>query len=204
MPHRKTAHLLCAALRVYDLELARRLGVIVGTRTHAEKKVVQCNIAYGLWFDSSGVVGSIHRLNTATEYIGYRPSDSQATALLKPFEDPEGGAQGCAPFFDAAGCRIEKSPQPHRRQICPGTKEFSLVPFLTRACGARPSGRLRRSRRKRRSAPKKGTRAKRGSSAVAFLSHARGARPRIQVWSKLFRPASQFAPARKRVQRFVR
>ena len=89
---------------------------------------------------------------------------------------PGGRRTGGAPFFDAAGCRIEKSRQTCRRQICPGTREFSLVTFLTRAYGARPrikygagsSGRLRRSRRTRRSATKKVTRAKRGSSAVAF------------------------------------
>ncbi len=81
---------------------------------------------------------------------------------------PGGRRTGGAPFFDAAGCRIEKSRPCRRRQICLGTRNFSLVTFLTRAYGARPSGRLRRSRRKRRSTTKKVTRAKRGSSAVAI------------------------------------
>jgi hypothetical protein len=57
------------------------------------------------------------------------------------------------------GCLIEKSRPRPSRQIWIGPKEFSLVIFLTRACGARPSGRLRRSRRTRRSATKKVTRA---------------------------------------------
>jgi hypothetical protein len=44
---------------------------------------------------------------------------------------PRGRHTGCAPFFDAAGCRIEKSRPRRRRQIRLGTKEFSWVTFFS-------------------------------------------------------------------------
>jgi hypothetical protein len=52
------------------------------------------------------------------------------TVLLIFLCRPKGRRTGRAPFFDAAGCRIEKSRPRVRWQICLGIKEFSLVTFF--------------------------------------------------------------------------
>ena len=52
---------------------------------------------------------------------------------------PGGRCAGCAPFFDAAGCRIEKSRPCQRRQICLGTESF-FGDFLDSHLRCSPSG----------------------------------------------------------------
>ncbi len=70
-------------------------------------------------------------------------------AIAQPDQDrrPRGRCTGCASFFDETGMSHRKIPA--SPQVVGLNWTWNV--FLTRAYGARPSGRLRRSRRKRRS-----------------------------------------------------
>ena len=94
-----------------------------------------------------------------------RPITMSVIVQPSPKGDPEGGAQD-AHRFSTRQEASSKNPGFAADGRFGLDLNVSLVTFLTRAYGSRPSGRLRRSRRTRRSAPKKVTRARRGSTAV--------------------------------------
>src|SRR5690606_30223587 len=50
--------------------------------------------------------------------------------LFRRLADPEGGAHGCAPFFDEGRMPSRKIPSSMNSRVCSGHKAFSLVPFL--------------------------------------------------------------------------
>ncbi|MEG4301051.1 hypothetical protein QUA41_31465, partial [Microcoleus sp. Pol11C1] len=55
---------------------------------------------------------------------GHRLADIADVLVLKRNRRPKGRRTGCAPFFDAAGCRIEKSRPSIRWQIRFVTESF--------------------------------------------------------------------------------
>jgi hypothetical protein len=61
--------------------------------------------------------------------LAVAPEDPSAISIQA---DPEGGAQGCAPFFYEAGCRLEKSRRNCAclREVCTGKRFLWFVSFV--------------------------------------------------------------------------
>ena len=143
-------HILCIAHRVSDQGIVCCVCKIVGTLPAA---VIQTNSSVAFVAIRASKRQHVVLLNVCYQKTRnlHRPIDIQTIASSDWFADPEGGAQEVRRFSMRYGCLIEKTQPYSSWQFRIGLGMFSLVTFLTRAYGARPSGRLRRSRRMRRS-----------------------------------------------------
>ena len=82
------------------------------------------------------------RIERITDCISNRLIKTQKNAQPDLYEDPKGGAQDVRRFSTRQDAS-SKNPD----HISVRSFELDMSVFLTRACGTRPSGRLRRSRR---------------------------------------------------------
>ena len=108
LSHRKTAHVLCAALWVYDQGKVCRLCKTIRT---LPSTVIQAIVLSLAWFFYASKLQHLVRLSAGCQNSSnpYRPIDAQTAVSSDLAVDPEGDAQDVHRFSMRQGCLIEKS-----------------------------------------------------------------------------------------------